>query len=64
MPDDRLFDLAKAEELSKPQVLEQEVQRMLLDDRSAEFVTRFADQWFDLAALDRVAVQSGVLPRV
>ncbi len=62
MPDDRLFDLAKAEELSKPQVLEQEVQRMLLDDRSAEFVTRFADQWFDLAALDRVAVNPEFYP--
>jgi hypothetical protein len=62
MPDDRLFDLAKEEELSKPQVLEQEVRRMLSDERSSEFVTRFADQWFDLAALDRVAVNPEFYP--
>ncbi len=62
MPDDRLFDLAKEEELSKPQVLEQEVRRMLLDNRSTEFVTRFADQWLDLAALDRVAVNPEFYP--
>jgi len=62
MPDDRLFDLAKEQELSKPQILEQEVRRMLSDDRSTEFVTRFADQWFDLAALDRVAVNPEFYP--
>lgn len=62
MPNDRLFDLARGQQLSKPQVLEQEVRQMLSDERSAEFVMRFSDQWFDLAALDRVAVNPEFYP--
>ncbi len=62
MPDERLFDLAREEQLSKPQVLEHEVRRMLSDERSSEFVQRFADQWFDVAALDRVAVNPEFYP--
>lgn len=62
MPDDRLFDLAKEGVLSKPQILEVEVRRMLDDERSNEFITRFADQWFDLGALDRVAVNPEFYP--
>ena len=62
MPDERLFDLAREVQLSKPQVLEHEVRWMFSDERSAEFVTRFADQWFDLAALDRVAVNPEFYP--
>lgn len=62
MPDDRLLDFAKDKELSKPEVLDQEIRRMLSDNRSTEFVTRFADQWFDLGALDRVAVNPEFYP--
>lgn len=62
MPDDRLFDSAKEGVLSKPQILEVEVRRMLDDERSNEFITRFADQWFDLGALDRVAVNPEFYP--
>lgn len=62
MPDDRLFDLAKDRALSKQDVLEQEVRRMLADERSGEFITRLADQWFDLGALDRVAVNPEFYP--
>ena len=35
---------------------------MLADERSNEFITRFADQWFDLGALDRVAVNPEFFP--
>lgn len=35
---------------------------MLADDRSSEFITRFADQWFDLGAIDRVAVNPEFFP--
>lgn len=56
MPDETLFELAEAGRLNQPDVLEQQVRRMLDDERSSEFMTRFADQWFDLAALERVAV--------
>lgn len=62
MPDERLFELAKNNSLSQPEILEQEAQRMLHNERSAEFVSRFADQWFDLGALDRVAVNPEFYP--
>tara|TARA_R110002072_G_scaffold302710_2_gene487811 strand:- start:436492 stop:439068 length:2577 start_codon:yes stop_codon:yes gene_type:complete len=62
MPDERLFDLGRNKELSKPGVLEGEVRRMLTDERSSEFIARFADQWFDLGALDRVAVNPEFYP--
>jgi mono/diheme cytochrome c family protein len=56
MPDDRLFELAAAGELHKPEVLAPEVERMLADPKSRQFVRHFTNQWFDLAALDRIAV--------
>ena len=62
MQDDRLPGLARDGALKKPGVVEQEVRRMLADDRSSEFVTRFADQWFDLGAIDRVAVNPEFFP--
>ena len=55
-PDDRLFELAAAGKLHEPPVLQGELARMLEDERSREFATRLADQWFDLDALDRVAI--------
>jgi len=57
-----LFQLARDGDLSKPAILEQEVQRMLSDERASEFIDRFADQWFDLGALDRVAVNPEFYP--
>jgi mono/diheme cytochrome c family protein len=62
MPDRRLFGLAEDGLLSRPEILEQEVRRMLRGERSAEFITRFADQWFDLGALNRVAVNPEFYP--
>jgi mono/diheme cytochrome c family protein len=62
MPDERLLDIAERSELSRPDVLKKEVVRMLDDERSNEFVDRFADQWFDLAALERVAVNPEFYP--
>ncbi len=45
MPDKELFDLAAAEKLSEPDVLRTQVQRLLDDTRSREFVENFAGQW-------------------
>ena len=56
MPDERLFRLADEGRLSNPDVLESEVGRLLDDPRSRRFVDSFTDQWLDLAAVDRVAV--------
>ena len=56
MPDARLFRLAESETLREPEILHAEIDRMLADERSWQFVEHFTDQWLDLAAVDRVAV--------
>src|SRR6185437_5468437 len=42
MPDDTLFDLAQAGRLHQPSVLDDQIKRMLADERSAAFAANFA----------------------
>ena len=56
MPDDRLFELAEAGELHKPEVLIAQVERMMDDPKSGEFTRHFTAQWLDLAGIRRLAV--------
>jgi len=51
IPDDELLDLSIHNKLRAPGVLEQQVRRMLADDRSRTLVTNFADQWLYLRNL-------------
>ena len=62
MPDAMLFELAKEGKLRDPSVLKAQTLRMLDDQRSKEFTRRFVDQWLDLDALDRVAVNPEFFP--
>ena len=62
MPDEQLFKLAKANKLSDENVLQKEVQRMLADKRAWQFVEQFADQWLDLGAVQRVAINPNYYP--
>lgn len=62
MPDDELFELAGNGTLSQPQVLKQQVQRLIADTRSWEFVAHFSDQWLDLSGTSRVAVNPQFYP--
>ena len=48
IPDDELLDLAVRGELSRPEVLDRQVRRMLADERSESLVTNFAGQWLYL----------------
>jgi hypothetical protein len=48
IPDAELIDLAVAGRLSEPEVLEEQVKRMLQDPRSKALVTNFAQQWLYL----------------
>ena len=48
IPDDELLKVAVAGRLKDPQVLEQQVRRMLQDGRSESMVTNFAAQWLYL----------------
>lgn len=52
MPDDELRERAVRGELSRPDVLEREVRRMLADDRSQSLANNFAGQWLYLRNLE------------
>jgi mono/diheme cytochrome c family protein len=48
IPDDELVDLAAKKALSRPEVLQQQVKRMLTDPRSRALVENFAGQWLHI----------------
>ena len=48
IPDDELLNLAVAEELHAPDILRQQVERMLADPRSQALVDNFAGQWLHI----------------
>jgi mono/diheme cytochrome c family protein len=48
IPDDELLQLAERRQLNKPDVLAQQVRRMLADDRSTRFLNDFSGQWLEV----------------
>ena len=52
IPDDTLRALADRGELSKPDVLRAQAERMLDDPKSRRFVEAFTDYWLDLRKID------------
>ncbi len=62
MPDDELLDLAVRGELSRPEVLERQVRRMLKDSRSRSLVDNFAGQWLYLRNLEGVIPDMRLFP--
>jgi hypothetical protein len=59
IPDDELLGIAENGVLGDPQVLEQQVERMVDDSRFGSFISNFAGQWLFLRNLDAtVPVQS------
>ena len=51
-PDQQLLDLAERNELHQPDVLREQVTRLIDDPRSGEFVSGFVHQWLDMERLD------------
>ena len=51
-PDGELLGVAAKGELHKPSILRQQVDRLLADERSDEFVSGFVHQWLDMERLD------------
>jgi hypothetical protein len=51
-PDATLFELAARNQLSKPRILRQQIDRIIADPRSDEFVSGFVHQWLDMERLD------------
>ena len=64
MPDDELFELARAGELDRPEVLEAQVQRMLRDPKSRALVDNFAGQWLQLRDVDKITPDPELFPGV
>lgn len=62
MPDDQLFALADSGELQNSKTLMSEVDRLLSDARSQNFVEQFTDQWLDLGGMNRIAVNPEYYP--
>jgi hypothetical protein len=62
MPDDELLDLAESDKLSRPDILEQQVRRLLADRRSQSLVTNFAAQWLYLRNLDSASPDMRLFP--
>lgn len=57
IPDDQLLSLAEQRKLSVPEVLEQQVKRMLADPRASDaLVDDFAAQWLNLRRVAEVVV--------
>jgi mono/diheme cytochrome c family protein len=62
-PDEQLLNLAQQGQLSNPEVLEQQVRRMLADSRGVTtLVEDFAAQWLNLRRLDEVQINTVVFP--
>ncbi len=51
-PDQELLNLAAKNQLHQPSVLRQQVDRLIADRRSDEFVSGFVHQWLDMERLD------------
>lgn len=62
MPDETLFDAAKAGSLGDAEVLSTEVERMLLDEKAGALVENFAGQWLYLRKVDEVAPDASTFP--
>jgi hypothetical protein len=62
MPDDRLFELARAGTLHERSVLHDQVQRMLADKRAAAFADGFPRQWLQLRRVGMFAPDRALYP--
>ncbi len=52
MPDEELFTLAEQQKLRQPEVLHEQVERMLRDPKAKAFTENFAGQWLSLRNID------------
>lgn len=62
IPDDELLDHAIAGRLKEPDVLENQVRRMLTDPKAESLVTNFADQWLYLRNLESISPDQRLFP--
>lgn len=61
-PDEELLSLADRGKLTSPDILKQQVQRMLADVRARSLVNNFANQWLYLRNLDSITPNHRLFP--
>lgn len=62
MPDAELFHVAADNSLTRPDVLEQQVRRMLRDEKARALVLQFGGQWLQIRNLDQAEPDDTVFP--
>ena len=62
IPDEELLTLGIEGSLSDPEVLEQQIDRLLADPRSATLASNFVHQWLDMKRLNDVVPDRDVYP--
>src|SRR5688572_10744133 len=62
IPDDQLLDLAERGRLRNAVVLQQQVQRMLADQKSEALITNFAGQWLHLRNVETATPDPVIFP--
>ncbi len=63
MPDETLLAVAAQGKLDAPQVLRQQVERLLADQRCQDFIRNFSMQWLSLAKMRTVPINHDLFPR-
>jgi len=63
MPDQTLLELADHRKLDDPVVIEQQVQRMLADEKARSFVKNFTTQWLSIKKMRTVPINKQLYPR-
>ncbi len=62
LPDDRLIELASANRLREPNILQEQVERMLHDNRADNLADNFAEQWLHLRNLESITPDLRLFP--
>lgn len=61
-PDARLTHVADTGKLQNNEALKRQARRLLEQDQAWQFIEQFTDQWLDLGAIDRVAINPEFYP--
>ena len=62
MPDDELMDLAASDRLREPEVLYDQVERLLRSEKAKAFTDNFAHQWLHLREIDATSPDTKLFP--
>jgi hypothetical protein len=62
IPDDQLLEVAINDQLQNPEVLQDQVRRMLADTRALALAENFAAQWLKLGKLDELNPDEAIFP--